>query len=283
MAGSSLINGSFLAHSKRNHPRNQPISIFTPHHAAGNLTFQGIKNIILSSREMSCTYMIQSDGKIFQFVDEGDRPWTSSSPWNDHRAITVEVANDGGAPDWHVSDLALESLINLGVDICRRYGLPGFDYTGDKNNVGTLTMHNYFQNTECPGPYLSSKFPYIDSEIKKRLKGEQKGQIVLGSIVDFRGGHIYASSTATTPANNRPASRCIVTVLGAKKSAHPYHIISQDAKGVYGWANATDVALVEAKPVLYATTISGANEGDKNTIEALAKQLQLPYETVEVN
>lgn len=50
---------------------------------------------------------------------ERDRSWCTSSSSNDNRAITIEVANDGGADTgWHVSDKALESLIDLLVDIC---------------------------------------------------------------------------------------------------------------------------------------------------------------------
>ena len=28
------------------------------------------------------------------YVEEGNRAWTSSSPENDHQAVTIEVAND---------------------------------------------------------------------------------------------------------------------------------------------------------------------------------------------
>jgi peptidoglycan hydrolase-like protein with peptidoglycan-binding domain len=30
-------------------------------------------------------------------------------------------------------------------------------------------MHKWFANTDCPGPYLESKFPYIAAEVNKRL------------------------------------------------------------------------------------------------------------------
>jgi len=82
---------------------------------------------------------------------------------------TIEVvSNDGGAPDWHVSDSVLERLIELCTDICRRNGIVALNYTGNKN--GNLTMHKWFAATACPGPYLESKFPYIASEVNKRLQ-----------------------------------------------------------------------------------------------------------------
>ena len=35
-------------------------------------------------------------------------------------------------------------------------------------------------------------------------------------------------------------STCKVTAVNTK-GTHPYHCISQDGKGVYGWVNAADV------------------------------------------
>lgn len=170
MSNSALISGSYTSHAKRNHPRNNKISVITPHHCAGNMTFDGMKREIdRADRQMSCNYLIQSDGKIFLFVNEEDRSWCSSSATNDHKAITIEVANDGGAPNWHVSDAALSSLIDLCADICRRNGIARLNFTG--NTSGNLTQHNYFNATACPGPYLKGKFPYIAEEVNKRLTG----------------------------------------------------------------------------------------------------------------
>lgn len=168
MSNSALISGSYTSHLKRNHPRNNKILKITPHHCAGNMTFDGMKKEIdRADRQMSCNYMIQSDGKIFLFVNEEDRSWCSSSAANDHQAITIEVANDGGAPNWHVSDAALAALIDLCADICRRNAIAQLNFTG--NASGNLTQHNYFAATACPGPYLKSKFSYIAEEVNKRL------------------------------------------------------------------------------------------------------------------
>ena len=68
-----------------------------------------------------------------------------------------------------MSDKALESLINLCVDICKRYN---FKLIYDETPNGSLTRHNMFVNTTCPGPYLQSKFPYIAEEVNKRLEGQ---------------------------------------------------------------------------------------------------------------
>ncbi|MFV0413109.1 MAG: N-acetylmuramoyl-L-alanine amidase, partial [Oscillospiraceae bacterium] len=118
---------------------------------------------------MSANYAIDSAGGVGLFCDEKNRSWCSSSPANDNMAITIEVANDGGAPDWHVSDAALAALINLCVDICQRNGIAALNFTGDAS--GNLTQHNYFAATACPGPFLKSKFAYIAEAVNKRLSG----------------------------------------------------------------------------------------------------------------
>lgn len=148
--------------------RNAPVLKFTPHHTAVVAPAENIARGFQSkAREASSNYVIGGDGTIILCVPEEYRAWTSGNADNDHQAITVEVCNSTGAPDWKVSDAALEALINLGVDICKRYNLPGFTWTGNKN--GTLTIHKMFQATACPGPYLESKMPYIAEEITKRI------------------------------------------------------------------------------------------------------------------
>lgn len=167
-----MSNSKLICYTKLspncNKPRNHKIDVITPHHMAGNLTIEQCGAGFASpSRQASSNYGIGSDGRIALYVNESDRSWCSSSPENDHRAITIEVANDGGAPDWHVSDKALAALIDLCTDICKRNGIERLNFTGDKS--GNLTMHKYFTATACPGPYLESKFPYIADEVNKRL------------------------------------------------------------------------------------------------------------------
>jgi hypothetical protein len=138
---------------------------------AGNLTLEQFGAIVANpARQMSANYAIESSGRIGLFCEEKNRSWCSGSSANDNQAITIEVANDGGAPDWHVSDAAFASLIDLCVDICQRNGIPALNFTGNAN--GNLTQHNYFQATQCPGPYLKSKFPYIAEEVNRRLQKE---------------------------------------------------------------------------------------------------------------
>ena len=176
MGNSALVNYTKISPNK-NSPRNKPITKITIHHMAGNLTIETVGNLFAqSTRNASSNYGIGTDGRVGMYVEEKDRAWTSSSGDNDHQAITIEVANNGGAPNWPVSDTALAKLIDLCVDICKRNGIKQLNYTGDK--TGNLTRHNMFAATACPGPYLQSKFPYIANEVNKRLVVPVDGAIV---------------------------------------------------------------------------------------------------------
>jgi hypothetical protein len=167
MSNSSLVTYTKISPCSSN-PRSKKISKITIHHMAGNLSIERCGDVFAPlSRGGSSNYGIGSDGRIGMYVEEKNRAWTSSNATNDNMAVTIEVANDGGAPNWHVSDKALASLIDLCTDICKRNGIKELNFTGDKN--GNLTMHKYFAATACPGAYLESKFPYIANEVNKRL------------------------------------------------------------------------------------------------------------------
>lgn len=183
MSNSKLVSYTKLS-PNCNKPRNHKIDKITIHHMAGNATIEALgEDFSRPEREGSSNYGVGSDGRIALYVDEADRAWTSSNAANDHRAVTIEVANDGGAPDWHVSDKALEATIALCVDICQRNGIKRLNFTGDKS--GNLTMHKWFAATACPGPYLESKFPYIAEEVNRRLgvgaSGEETFRVQLGA------------------------------------------------------------------------------------------------------
>ena len=171
MANSKLATWKWSGKTDHYNTRNHKIDKITPHHWAGKGTLSGCCTSV-QNRNGSVNYLIDNDGKIGVMVDEQYRAWTSSSSENDMRAVTIEVSNscdakDGDRLGWPVSDKALASLINLCVDICKRNNIKKLNYTGDK--TGNLTMHKMFAATGCPGPYLSSKFPYIVSEVNKRL------------------------------------------------------------------------------------------------------------------
>jgi hypothetical protein len=166
MSHSNLTDHVRISPNSSN-PRNAKINAIVIHHMAGNLTVEKCGEVFApTSRQASSNYGVGTDGRIGCYVEEENRAWTSGNREIDNRAITIEVANCSGDPDWKVSDQALESTIALCYDVCRRYGFK-LTYTGDKS--GSLHMHKWYQATGCPGPYLESKFAYIAEEVNKRL------------------------------------------------------------------------------------------------------------------
>ena len=175
MSDSRLINCTILSPNKTS-PRNHKIDTITIHCMAGNLSAEQCGMIFSDvNRKASSNYGIDSNGRIGLYVHESDRSWCSSNKDNDNRAVTIEVANDGGSDTgWHVSDKAYESLINLLVDICQRNQIAKLLWKGDKNLIGqvdkqNMTVHRWFAAKACPGEYLYNLHGTIANDVNSRL------------------------------------------------------------------------------------------------------------------
>ena len=159
-----------MSPSKSN--RTEKITKIVIHHMAGILTAEQCASIFANPKRCaSANYLIGKNGEIQCNVDEDFRAWTSGSQWADQRAITIEVSNCSGKPDWAISDKCINSLVKLCADICRRYCInPKF--TGDKN--GSIVFHCMFQATECPGPFIKRNIQSIITMIDNELCLEQQ-------------------------------------------------------------------------------------------------------------
>lgn len=253
-----MSNSNLVAYTRispnRTSPRNKPITKITIHHMAGNITLEQCGNIFANSgRAASANYGVDSKGRIGQFVDERDRSWCSSNADNDHMAVTIEVANDGGAPDWHVSDAALASLIDLCVDICRRNGIQRLNYTGGKD--GNLTMHKWFAATACPGPYLESKFPHIAKSVSDRLSRPDKPS---------DGDQLYRVRKSWADAKSQIGAYAVLDNAKRAADQHPgYSVFGGVGKMVYGGQGAVYAVQI-------GDTLSGIAAQHGTTYQALA-------------
>ena len=169
---SKLAQGAYIAHSNNYQKGRNGYKIckFTPHIMAGILTGkQCAVNIFQNPKRIaSANYCIGNDGDLVCNVYEEDRAYTSSSRANDNQAITVEVSNCEYGGDWKISDAAWNTLVKLAVDVCRRYNFR-LVYDGTPN--GSLTRHNMFANTSCPGKYLQSRFQELADTVNAQLDG----------------------------------------------------------------------------------------------------------------
>ena len=165
MSNSSLVTYTRLS-PHYDSREGTPITDITIHHMAGNLTVYQCGEVF-QTREASANYGVDGEGRVGLYVEEKYASWANANAASNRRSITIELANDEIGGEWHVSDTALNKCIELCVDICQRNGIKKLVYTGDTS--GNLTRHNMFYPTACPGAYLQSKFPYIESEVNKRL------------------------------------------------------------------------------------------------------------------
>ena len=99
----------------RNSPRGHRVDTITIHCVVGQMSAEGLC-AHFQSANCSCNYGIGADGRICTIVDEGDRSWCSSSPENDHRAVTIECASDGFYP-YDINANVWGALVALCADI----------------------------------------------------------------------------------------------------------------------------------------------------------------------
>lgn len=190
MSNSPLISFTRISpnHSGK---RNHSIDTISIHCMAGDMSVESAGAwFVQPSTAASCNYCIGSDGRIGLIVAEENRSWCTSSASNDNRAITIEVANCGGAPDWPVTDKALDALVELLADICRRNGIPRLLWRGDKSLIGqvdkqNMTVHRWFKNKACPGDYLYYRHGEIAEKVNQRLEeNHMNGEQILAALSD---------------------------------------------------------------------------------------------------
>lgn len=166
--------------SPNKNPRgNTKIDTITIHVMAVNQTVKQCGDYFShSSSQASSNYGIDSKGNIACYVPEEYRSWATSNRPNDFRAITIEVANDGGKQTgYHVTDTAIKSLIELITDVCKRNGIKQLKFSSNKSdrvnhkNGCNMTLHRDYAAKACPGDYLVSKHPYIAEQVNKKLSG----------------------------------------------------------------------------------------------------------------
>lgn len=172
---SPLITYTKISPNSSN-PRNHGIDTITIHCMAGDCSVETCGKLFSQpSCQASSNYGIDSDGRIALYVEEKNRSWCTSSSSNDNRAVTIEVANNGGAEaGWPVSDKAYNALIELIVDVCQRNEIRELKWCGDKSLVGqidkqNMTVHRWFANKDCPGDYLYNLHGDIATQVNKRL------------------------------------------------------------------------------------------------------------------
>ena len=140
----------YWKHGKFSSRNGHKITRVVWHHHAGNLTVKQFMAIMQSTRQMSPTVSIHTDGTVYAWVPEERRPWTTGTYVCDESALTFELANDQIGGDWHISNKVLDLAAQIHAEWSKRYGIPTtYSYRG-----AGINMHKDWTNTSCPGPYL---------------------------------------------------------------------------------------------------------------------------------
>ena len=173
MSNSPLVKYTKIS-PNRTSPRNHVIDTISIHCVVGQCSLETLGSVFANPNcQASCNYGISPNGEVGMYVEEKDRSWCTSSSSNDNRAITIEVASDTTHP-YKVTDAALNGLIKLLVDICKRNNIKELKWKGDPSLIGhpdqqNMTVHRWFANKSCPGDYLYNLHPYIAKEVNKKL------------------------------------------------------------------------------------------------------------------
>ena len=170
MSNSRLISGTLLTGNCTS-PRNHKIDAIVVHYMCWYTSAKTCcESFLPRSRMASANYCIGKDGEIWLNVEERNRAWTTGNSGIDNRAITIECANYMDKARYGVlPDATWKSLVKLCADICKRNGIRKLVYTGNKS--GNLHMHKWYQDTDCPGPWLSGQFGRLAKEVNALLNG----------------------------------------------------------------------------------------------------------------
>lgn len=176
---SELVNNISLSpnHSGK---RIFDVTRITPHVVVGEFDALTVaKWFNDKARQASANYIIGKNGEVVLNVKETNRAWTSGSYDNDQRAITIECSSNAKNHNL-LNDKVFEKLIDLCVDICKRYGKTKAVYFANKKDALSyqlkpdemlFTKHNFFQNVLCPDKWLEDNYSMFIQRINDKLSG----------------------------------------------------------------------------------------------------------------
>ncbi|MGN1399174.1 MAG: hypothetical protein ACI4WG_04155 [Erysipelotrichaceae bacterium] len=101
----------------------------------------------------------------------------------------------------------------------------------------------YDELTPSQQQLVTNKF-ILDSAWEELNKTVTKDNLNVGDVVIFVGGSVYISAKDTVPANTKGYSVCKVTYV-SRDNIHPYHLVSTDGNGVYGWVDVSNIKFGE--------------------------------------
>ena len=220
--------------------------------------------------------VLQADGTVLQLLPWNRRGWHCGSGNNgsgNNTHIGVEMTEPdtiqytGGSSFKDLNPAATKDFVaktyrtavELFAYLCKQYSL-------DPEKDGVIISHSEghkrgIASNHGDVEHIWNKYGLTMAQFRRDIKkamggnataggtaqtagttaGNAPKSVSKGDTVTFTGGPVYKSSTAAQATVNKGVtSKCEVTAVNLK-GTHPYHCISQDGKGVYGWVNAESV------------------------------------------
>ncbi len=237
------------------------IAEITVHHCAGVMTVEALGALWQRVGRRGSSHYGVHDGAVGQYVAESDVAWTNGNWAANCRAVTIEVSNSGGAPQWPVSDASLQTLAQLAADIARRNGL------GELCVGKNLTYHSMYAATACPGPYLLARLPDVAAKanaINREWRQQQAAASQAGGTAPGAGGpQTGGDAPAAAPLCKEPVTLCVGPASGGDRRTLR--------------ALAESLCLGYAEDAAGRMRIGPASAGDQVTILTKAAALGLAY------
>jgi hypothetical protein len=156
--------------------RNRPISRITFHYIYGDAP-AAINRFQTPGVEVSATYVIGSDGQIYQMVKESDTPYSDGDFTSNSMTISIEHAGGNGVP---YTDAMYKASIELVCDLINRYGITDFK------------RHRDIISTLCPG----------ELDVERIISGAQGDEDMPSTVGDVEINYLYWPLQGYNPSND---------------------------------------------------------------------------------
>lgn len=154
--------------------RGKQVRAVVLHHNAANLSLRGCWET-WQTRQASAHYQVDINGRIGQYVHDGDMAWHAGNA--NSYTIGIEHANNRLAPAWTISEATLDNGAHLVAALCHAYGL------GEPRWGVNVFPHQYFMNTGCPGAIAGTQRDAYMNRAKAWYRAIAKGQTTLAGTL----------------------------------------------------------------------------------------------------
>lgn len=188
------------------------------------------------------------NSEIWQLLNEAERGWHATDGSTRRSSQRTGETIGGNLDTIAIEAIGANAETEATAAKLSAYLLQEHDLSPEMD----IYNHNYFYSAKYCPVYILPHWSAFISSVKACYNtnpgdGETSagnaagGVIAAGDTVAFLGSSVYASSAASVASSKRESSSCKVTVVSAG-AKHPYHLISVDGIGVYGWVDASSVS-----------------------------------------